>query len=203
MVIKEGKKELVKQCKKILCMAMAIFFATAILYAQKEIVVAQDGSGNFKSIQGAINSLPAQASSQRIILIKNGTYNEKIFIDKDFITLKGESPEKTIITISLARDEWRCENPDDYGTATINLKGSDITLQNLSFINSYGKDNDADKIINCSNDVAKTKTIRPVAHQMALRSFATTRLDCDQLHFSGLRGRYSKSLERRYGYVLF
>ena len=164
------------QLKKISLFTAAILFAFASVFAQKEIVVAQDGSGNFKTIQEAINSLPADAKAQRIILIKNGTYKEKIFIDKNFITLKGEDPVKTIITISLARDEWRCENPDDYGTATINLKGKDITLENLSFINSYGKDNTKDKNISCSNDETKIKAIRPVGHQMALRSFATTRL---------------------------
>lgn len=162
--------------KKILFIAAAIFIAGITVFAQKEIVVAQDGSGNFKSIQEAINSLPADAKTQRIILIKKGAYKEKIFIDKNFITLKGEDPVKTIITISLAREAWRCENPDDYGTATINLKGSDITLENLSFINSFGKDNTKDKTIACTNDSSRTKTIRPVGHQMALRSFATTRL---------------------------
>ncbi len=161
---------------KILILSFAICVAGKPMFAQKEITVAKDGSGNFKNIQDAINSLPANADAQRIILIKQGTYNEKIFIDKNFITLRGEDPTKTIITISLARDEWRCENPDDYGTATINLKGSDITLENLSFINSYGKDNTKDKNISCSNDETKIKAIRPVGHQMALRSFATTRL---------------------------
>ena len=146
------------------------------LAAQNQIVVAPDGSGNFKSIQEAINSLPAEASSQRIILVKKGIYKEKVFIDKNFITLKGESPENTIITISQARDEWRCDNKDDYGTAAINLKGNDITLQNLSFINSYGKDNAAAKDIICKNEAGNTKTIKPDGHQMALRSFKTTRL---------------------------
>lgn len=162
--------------KKISLTLVAIFMACVHLFAQKEITVAQDGSAGFTSIQEAINSLPANATEQRIIRIKNGTYKEKIFIDKDFITLSGESPEKTIITISLARDEWRCENNDDYGTATINLKGSNITLENLSFINSYGKDNSKDKNISCPNDEVKIKTVRPSGHQMALRSFATTKL---------------------------
>jgi PelA/Pel-15E family pectate lyase len=164
------------QLQKISLFIVAILFAGTSVFAQKQIVVAANGKGDFKTLQEAINSLPADAKSQRIIFIKNGTYKEKIFIDKDFITLKGENPEKTIICISLAREEWRCENPDDYGTATINLKGSDITLENLSFVNSFGKDNIKDKIIVCKNDSSKTKTIRPVGHQMALRSFATTRL---------------------------
>jgi len=165
------------QLKKILLTAVAIFFACTTMFAQKEIVVAQDGTGNFKSIQEAVNSLPFQDNkTQRIIIIKKGVYNEKIFIDKDFITLRGENPENTIITIAQARDEWRCNNADDYGTATINLKGNDINLENLSFINSYGKDNTSDRTITCKNDSGKTKIIRPGGHQMALRSFLTTRL---------------------------
>lgn len=164
------------QLKKISALVATIIFACTTVFAQKDVVVAQDGSGNYRSIQEAINSLPADEKTQRIILIKKGTYKEKIFIDKNFITLKGEDPAKTIILISLARDEWRCENPDDYGTATINLKGNDIALENLSFINCYGKENTKDRTIACANDSSKTKTIRPTGHQMALRSFATTRL---------------------------
>ena len=176
MVIKPGNKKIMIKLKKILLTAVALICIWSTLFAQKEIVVAQDGSGNFKSIQEAINSLPADAKEQRIIFIKKGTYKEKIFIDKNFISLKGEDKEKTIISISLARDEWRCENADDYGTATINLKGSDITLENLSFINSYGKDNTKEKTIACAKDETKSKTLRPDGHQRALRSFSTTRL---------------------------
>ncbi len=162
--------------KKISLTLIATCFACANLFAQKEITVAQDGSAGFRSIQEAINSLPANATEQRIIHIQKGTYNEKILIDKDFITLTGEDPQNTIIHISLAREEWRCEGKDDYGTATINLKGSNITLENLSFVNSYGKDNTSDKNISCPDDEIKIKTIRPSGHQMALRSFETTKL---------------------------
>lgn len=166
-----------KRYIKITLVFTAMFFARLTVFAQKQIVVAQDGTGNFKSIQEAINSLPFEDNNtQRIILIKKGLYNEKIFIDKDFITLRGEDPENTIVTIALAREEWRCDNADDYGTATINLKGNDINLENLSFINSYGKDNNSDRTITCKNDSGKTKIIRPMVHQMALRSFLTTRL---------------------------
>ena len=73
---------------KILLLSFAICVAGKPMFAQKEITVAKDGSGNFKNIQDAINSLPANADAQRIILVKQGTYNEKIFIDKNFITLR-------------------------------------------------------------------------------------------------------------------
>lgn len=163
----------IKHIVILFCTLFTVLFG----FAQKDIVVAQDGSGNFKTIQEAINTLPNDDSKgQRIILIKKGTYKEKIFIDKNFITLHGEDPKNTIVTISLARDEWRCDNKDDYGTAAINLQGNDITLENLSFINSWGKDAKEDKQIVCAKEAGNMKTIKPGGHQMALRSFKTTRL---------------------------
>ncbi len=164
------------QLKKILFTTGAIFFAWTTLFAQKEIIVSQDGTGNFKSIQAAINSLSFDAKAQRVIFIKKGIYNEKIFIDRDFITLKGEDPANTKISISQSRDMFRCDNKDDWGVATINLKGNDINLENLTFINSYGLDVKDEITIACPNDSARSKLIRPGSHQMALRSFLTTRL---------------------------
>jgi PelA/Pel-15E family pectate lyase len=165
----------VRRIQKIIAGFIALLAAQCVI-AQTAITVAQDGSGNFKTIQEAINSLPDAATAQRIILIKKGVYKEKVYIEKNFITLKGENPENTIINISQAREEWRCDNKDDYGCAAINLKGNDITLEELSFINSYGKDVSAPKDIICKNEADNTKTIRPDGHQMALRSFKTTRL---------------------------
>jgi pectinesterase len=124
---------------------------------EKMIVVDQNGAGDFKSIQEAINSLPATAATQRVIYIRNGVYREKIFIDKDFVSLVGEDRNKTILTISLARDVWRCEHPDDWGVATINLKGSDLVLENLTVTNSFGFDNINSKEgihFDCVNDTA-------------------------------------------------
>ncbi|MBS1511838.1 MAG: pectate lyase [Bacteroidetes bacterium] len=158
-------------------------------FAGTPIVVAKDGSGNFTSIQEAINSLPGEdGKTQRVILIKKGVYNEKIFIDKNFITLQGESPENTIVSISLSREQWRCDNKDDYGTATINLRGSDITLENLTFINSFGKDNPDGVVQTCAADSSGKKTIRSNSHQMALRSFGTTRLIVNHCIFRAYGG---------------
>lgn len=152
----------------------------AALAQPSPIVVDASGKGDFTSIQAAINSLPREAKAPRVIRIRNGLYREKIFIDKDFISLVGEDPKKTQIVISLARDIWRCGNPDDWGVATINLSGSDIVLANLGITNSFGFDNMDQKEgihIDCPADSANPfKTVRRDGHQMALRSFGTTRL---------------------------
>jgi PelA/Pel-15E family pectate lyase len=146
----------------------------------KIVVVDQKGGGDFTSIQDAINSLPDAATAPRIIYIKAGIYKEKIFLEKDFVSLIGEDVHKTIITISLARDIWRCENDDDWGVAAINLKSNDIVLENLTFTNTYGFErakNTEPEHIDCRKDsLHPFKEVRNSAHQMALRSFTTTRL---------------------------
>ena len=160
------------------------FFNDAKLYAQASsktmIVVDQLGGADFVSIQEAINSLSDTASAPRIIFIKAGVYKEKIFVEKDFVSLIGEDKNTTILTISLARDIWRCENDDDWGVATINLKSNDIVIENLTITNTYGfenQNNTTPALINCPKDsLHPNKEVRNSGHQMALRSFATTRL---------------------------
>jgi pectinesterase len=142
------------------------------------IVVDASGHGDFRTVQEALNSLPAESASPRLIFIRNGVYNEKIFIEKNNIILEGERKDKAILTFSLARDAWRCDHADDWGVATLNLRGSDITLRNLTIVNSYGFDHLApDTTIACAADSAThRKKVGRTGHQMALRSFATTRL---------------------------
>ena len=154
-----------------------------------KIVVDINGSGDFTSVQEAINSLTDTSAKSRIIFIKNGIYNEKIFLEKSNIILEGEDQNKTILTQAIARDEWRCSNADDWGTATINLKGNDITLKNLTIENSYGFDNVQEITIPCVNDLEKQeKKIRKDGHQMALRSFNTTRLKVMQCKLKSFGG---------------
>jgi pectinesterase len=145
--------------------------------AQTIVVVNASGKGDFVSIQQAINSLSDSASFPRTIRIMPGTYHEKIFISKHNIILEGTDRDNTIITQDIARDEWRCDHPDDWGVATINLNGNDITLKNLTIANDYGFNQKTPREINCPNDsVTHKKTISPGGHQMALRSMNTTRM---------------------------
>jgi len=68
----------------------------------KVIKVAKDGSGDFKTVQEAINSVPSGNSKRVIIYVGGGEYHEKVTIDrsKPFITLYG-SPSN-MPTISYA-----------------------------------------------------------------------------------------------------
>ncbi|MBC7948809.1 MAG: pectinesterase [Chitinophagaceae bacterium] len=156
---------------------------------QVRIVVDAKGGGNFKTIQAAINSLPDSSREPRLISIRNGVYEEKVYLTKTNLTIEGESREKTIITQAIARDEWRCAHPDDWGVATVNVGASDITLKNLTITNSFGFDWKNEKIVPCPSDtVNKERRLRKDGHQMALRTMNATRLRAINCHFRAFGG---------------
>lgn len=182
---------MIQKTKKhiILVLALNFLFSAFCFSQEKKIVVDINGKGDFRSIQNAINSLSDSAASARIILIKNGIYHEKIFIQKHNIVLQGEDRDKTIITQDIARDEWRCDHKDDWGVATINLDGNDITLKNLTIANDYGFNYKDPRTVVCASDtVSHQKVITNGGHQMALRSMKSTRLKAINCRFRAYAG---------------
>ena len=153
------------------------------------ITVAADGSGDYKTIQGAINSLPDSSTGARTIYIKKGTYHEKLYIEKSHIVFEGEDRAKTIITASIARDQWRCGHTDDWGVATLNVGANDIILKNLTITNSFGFDLKNEYIVNCPSDtMTGQKKMTKSSHQMALRTMNATRLKAINCHFRAFGG---------------
>jgi pectinesterase len=163
------------------CIFCLIACLPLIVVAQPQssgkIIVDINGTGSFTSIQEAINSVGNDSAAPRVIFIKNGVYSEKVFIEKNNIILEGEDRGKTILTQAIARDLWRCKHSDDWGVATLNMRGNDITLINITIQNTYGFDN-SDTTLACKSDtsVNHQKKVRKDGHQMALRTFGTTRL---------------------------
>jgi len=170
---------------------LLLFTLAAIQFtqAQTKLIVDAAGTGDYKTIQGAINSLPDSSATARTIYIKKGIYKEKIYIEKNNIVFEGEDRAATIITAAIARDEWRCEHNDDWGVATMNVGANDITLKNLTITNSYGFDFLDDRLIYCPSDTAtKQKKITKGGHQMALRTMHCTRLKAINCHFKAFAG---------------
>lgn len=75
--------------------------AVASSYALKyDVVVAQDGTGDFSTIQEAVNSVRAEMQERKTIFVKNGVYREKVVIPTNCInvTIVGESKDSTILS---------------------------------------------------------------------------------------------------------
>lgn len=101
------------------------------------IVVAQDYSGDFATVEGAIDSVPANNTTPTLITIHNGTYTEVVNVQsKNNITLRGQSRSGTIITYA--------NNSDVYGSThnrmVFRVDANNISLDNLTVSNSTPQD---------------------------------------------------------------
>lgn len=116
----------------------------------KYLTVAQDGSGNYKTIQEAVNAMRDFSQERVTIFIKKGIYKEKLVIPswKTNIKLQGESRDSTIITnddfsgkplpggkdVQSGRDKF-----STFNSYTVLVKGNDFVAENLSIQNSSGR----------------------------------------------------------------
>ncbi|WP_426512867.1 pectinesterase family protein [Dactylosporangium sp. McL0621] len=98
--------------------------------------VAADGSGKYKTVQAAINAVPANNTSRVTITIKAGTYREIVTIpaNKPYITLQGlgSAPASTVIVFN----HW-AGGGFPGGSATMFVNGHDSVLTNLTVSNDF------------------------------------------------------------------
>ena len=120
----------------LLFLAIATLSGAAQVNAEKKIVVDKNGNGNFTSLQEAINSVRAfDPAGPTTIFVKNGTYYEKIVISEHTCNVKimGEDKDKTIITYN---DHANINKMGTFRTYTLQVRGNDITLENLTIENN-------------------------------------------------------------------
>lgn len=113
------------------------------------LTVAQDGSGNYKTIQEAVNSVRDLGQQRVQIFIKKGVYHEKLVIPswKTALTLIGESPESTIITgndysgkpVPGGKDAFGLAKYSTFTSYVVLVQGNDVTLENLTIENTAGR----------------------------------------------------------------
>jgi pectate lyase/pectin methylesterase-like acyl-CoA thioesterase len=95
------------------------------------LVVAADGSGDFATVQGAIDFVPASNTVRRIIFVRKGVYQELVRIngDKPLITLRGEDRKETVIAYANNANF----NPNSRSVVWVNA--GDWTVENLTVRN--------------------------------------------------------------------
>lgn len=129
--------------KKLLLTVVGIlFFMSAFSQEKSRIVVAADGSGDFKTVQEAINAVPDFRNAITVIFIKNGVYKEKLNLSasKRLVTLIGESLENTIVTYDDYAQKKNIfgENMGTSGSSGFFIYGDGFTAENLTFENTAG-----------------------------------------------------------------
>lgn len=107
-----------------------------------DIVVAQDGSGDFCSVQEAINAVPDFRKKQTRILIRNGYYREKIIVPetKDSLILVGEDKFKTILSFNnfASKPTGFGDQLGTSGSASVYISPANFSAENITFENGAG-----------------------------------------------------------------
>ena len=115
------------------------------------IVVARDGTGQFRSVGEAIEVCRAFMDYHKVIFVKRGTYKEKLIIPSwvQNIEILGENAEHTVITYddhaNILMDNSQLSTLNSqlklgtFRTYTLRVDGSDITLRNITIENNSAR----------------------------------------------------------------
>lgn len=106
-----------------------------------DFTVAQDGSGDFTTVQEAINAVPDFRKANRTtILIRKGNYKEKVIIPECKINLSLIGEDGAVITYDDYASKLNRfgEEKSTSGSASCYIYAPDFIAENLTFENSAG-----------------------------------------------------------------
>ena len=140
-------------------------------FAQYNKTVDKNGTGDYLTVQAAIDAAPTGQTTPYRIFIKNGTYKEVVNVpsNKPFIQLIGESVGRTIITFDNFSGK-PMPGGGTFGTsnsATVTINATDFSAVNITFENTTGESPQA-LAINVNNDRASFKNCRFLGGQDTL-----------------------------------
>ncbi|MDT9698733.1 pectinesterase family protein [Streptomyces sp. P17] len=112
--------------------------------AATTLTVAKDGSGQYSTVQAAVNAVPANNPSRVVIAVKPGTYREtvKVPANKPHVTIQGTggSRKDTVIVYNKASGTPKPDGSGTYGTsgsATVAAEADDFQARNLTITNDF------------------------------------------------------------------
>ncbi|MFJ1974222.1 pectinesterase family protein [Streptomyces sp. NPDC087903] len=112
--------------------------------AATTLTVAKDGSGQYTTVQAAVNAVPANNPSRVVIAVKPGTYRElvKVPSNKPHVTIQGTggSRKDTTIVYNNASGTPKPDGSGTYGTggsATVAVDADDFQARNLTVSNDF------------------------------------------------------------------
>ena len=123
-------------------LCLTLFLVSAVVSAQEvyKITVAQDGTGDYNSVQLAIDACKSFPDQRVTIFVKNGTYHEKIVVPScnNRLSIIGESAEKTIISYNDFFNKMKRGRNSTFYTYTFLVDADDFYAENLTIENSAG-----------------------------------------------------------------
>ena len=118
-----------------------VFVAKARQDIQYKITVAKDSSGDYTSVQDAIDASKAFPDKRITIYIKNGVYHEKVRVPSwnTRLSMIGENAEKTIISYDDHFNKINRGRNSTFFTYTMLVEADDFYAENLTIENTAGR----------------------------------------------------------------
>ena len=144
-----------------------------------DYVVAKDGSGDFFTVQEAIDAVPDYRKETTRILIRPGVYKEKIVVaeSKSGIRLIAQTPGEVVLTYDnyAGRKNSFGENLGTSGSASFYIYAPDFEADGITFQNTAGRVGQA-VAVRCSGDRVIFRNCRFLGNQDTLyaHSHSTT-----------------------------
>jgi pectinesterase len=117
-------------------MKFSLALLTLPAFADVHVVVSQDGKGDFKTIQQAIDHAPPYGNDRLIVEIRPGSYHERVMVpqDKPRVTFLGKDAASTIITYSMSATAAG----GTFFSSIVHIEAAEFEAENVTFENSYG-----------------------------------------------------------------
>ncbi|MCD7469512.1 Pectinesterase 31 [Datura stramonium] len=108
------------------------------------VTVSQDGTGDYRTVQEAIDAVPLSNKCRTVIRVAPGVYKQPIYVPKtkNYITLAGFSPEATVLTWNNTATKIdhhqaaRLIGTGTFGCGSTIVEGEDFIAENITFENS-------------------------------------------------------------------
>jgi hypothetical protein len=137
-----------------------------------ELTVAADGSGDFNTVQGAIDFVPTNNTQRVTINVRRGTYTEIVYVrsSKPFITVKGEDRNESIIQYANNENLNTGSSP----RAAFGVDAPDFVLENLTVHNTTTRFNSENRTR--QSEAFRGNNDRILLNRVNLKSFQDTLL---------------------------
>lgn len=101
------------------------------------LLVAADGTGDFKTIQMALDHAPLYSSAQRLVIeLKPGHYHERVKVaqDRPRVTFLGTNAATTVIEFSVGAKDVG----GTFFSSVVDVEGAEFRARNVTFQNTFG-----------------------------------------------------------------
>ncbi len=169
---------------------------------RKQVVVASDGSGDYTSIQEAVDAIPVHCPERVVIRVRPGVYREKLHIEHRTVSLIGEDAVNT----QIYYDDYAMKafpNGELYHTFhsyTAFIGADDFVAENMSFVNGAGYGEQIGQAVAAYVDGDRVSFIgcRFIGRQDTLFTGPLPEVPMDRSTFGGPREGLPRRASRQY-----